>query len=98
MLDAKFFASKELIEAEVTLGGEKHKVHFRQLTATEYRRAWKSVDDDSGMLGVIVASLCNADGSQALTIEQGLQLKPSAVKVLGEAALEANGVGDLGKA
>lgn len=98
MLANSFFASSALVERDVTLGGEVHKLHFRQLTAVEYRKAWASVDGEMAVIGLIVATLCEADGTPAITLEQGLTLTPVAARSLGEAALSVNGLGDLGNA
>lgn len=102
---AAFLVSAEIQEREVELAdGSKHLLHFRELPVVEYRKfqiAEQSADPDvrsGSMAKLIAASVCEPDGSPALTYEQALQLKPGPCNALFAAILSLNGVGEKGKA
>jgi len=105
MLDPAFFISAELQARPVTLpDGSVHTMHFRELPHTQFRgflEANRSKDEAVRLAAVsrlIVDSLCNPDGSPAITLEQAALLKPAAANAIAEAALDINGVGTAGKA
>lgn len=98
-LPAEFFVSGSLEAKPVALeDGTEHTLWFRQVSAMEYRRfqlAEHSDDDDvraGSMARLIAASLCNPDGTPALTLERAAQLKPRAAGALLTAVLEVNGL------
>ena len=93
-----FFVSNEAHEREVELAdGSKHKLFFKEVPATVYRKfqiAERSDDEDvrAGSLAkLIAASLCEADGSPAMTYEQACDLKAGVSSALMERVLEING-------
>lgn len=98
MLDKSFFVSTELQEREVELAdGSKHVLYFKELPAIEFRRfALAEASDNENVRAtsiakLIAASLCDADGKLAITFEQALNLKASAMNSIFEAMLEVNG-------
>jgi hypothetical protein len=98
MLDNAFFVSTELHEREVELAdGSKHVLYFKELPAIEFRRfalAEQSENENikaTSIAKLIAASLCDADGKMAITFEQALNLKASAMNSIFEAMLEVNG-------
>lgn len=98
MLDKSFFVSTELQEREVELAdGSKHVLYFKELPAIEFRRfalAEQSENENvkaASVAKLIAASLCDADGKLAITFEQALNLKASAMNSIFEAMLEVNG-------
>lgn len=93
-----FFVSVEVHERKVTLAdGSEHVLHFRELPVTEFRRfalAERSEDADvrvGSMSQLIAASLCEPDGTPAMTFEQAARLKPAVATALFEAALSVSG-------
>jgi hypothetical protein len=98
MLDKSFFVSTELQEREVELAdGSKHVLYFKELPAIEFRRFALAEQSDNenvratSIAKLIAASLCDADGKLAITFEQALNLKASAMNSIFEAMLEVNG-------
>jgi len=100
-----FFVSTEIHKRTVELAdGSKHELHFRELPVADFRRfqiAEASVDEDvrAGSISkMIAASLCEADGSPAMTYEQAMQLKPNVSSRLFDVVLSLGGVGKQGEA
>lgn len=98
MLDKSFFVSAELQEREVELAdGSKHVLYFKELPAIEFRRFALAEQSDNenvratSIAKLIAASLCEADGKSAITFDQALNLKASALNAIFEAMLEVNG-------
>jgi hypothetical protein len=98
MLDKSFFVSTDVHAKEVKLpDGTKHTLHFKELAAVEFRRfalAEQSENENikaASVAKLISASLCEADGKPAITFEQALTLKASAMNSMFEAMLEVNG-------
>lgn len=98
MLDKAFYVSTELHEKEVELAdGSKHTLHFKELPAIEFRRFSLAEQSDNenvratSIAKLIAASLCDADGKPAITFDQALNLKASAMNAIFEAMLEVNG-------
>lgn len=97
-LPDSFFASPNLLERPVQLGDEKHTVHFRELPALAFKE-WREQENSENanvrhlaMTNLLVAGVCNPDGSPALTLDQAKLLKPVPMTSLVEALLDANGV------
>jgi len=95
---AAFFVSEQVHERKVTLAdGSEHVVFFKEVPATVYRKfllAEQSEDDDvraSSLAQLIAASMCEADGSPAMTFKQAKQLKAGVSGSLVNAVLEVNG-------
>jgi hypothetical protein len=94
-----FFVSDAVHERRVTLAdGTEHVLHFRELSVTDWRTwgfAERSEDDEvraAAMSRLIAASLCEPDGSAAMTLEQALRLKPGVATALFTAVLDVNRV------
>jgi len=104
MIDAALFISDELQVRDVTLpDGTTHALRFRQLPAVEFRRFFMSMQAeasesrDNAMAQLISKSLCNEDGSPALTLKEALRLTPTAERAIGDVVLSVNGLGEAKK-
>jgi hypothetical protein len=104
MIDKSFFVSTEAQQRTVELpDGKKHELFFKEIPAIEFRRfsmAEQSEDENVriGSIGkLICASLCNADGSPAITFDQAMSLKASAMNAIFEQVLLINGQGNKKK-
>ena len=100
MIDKSLFTTAEIHERTIELAdGSKHVLHFRELSAAEFRRfqlAELSPDDEkrAGSLARLISiCLCEPDGKTALTFEQALSLKPGPAAAMLNAILELNGFG-----
>ena len=92
-----FFVSPTVHERTVTLGdGSEHVLFFRELSITEFRRfaiAEQSQDDEvraESIPRLIAASMCEPDGSEAISLEKARTLKPEVANALFKAALSVN--------
>lgn len=99
MLDDSFFVSQSLHERPVTLpNGSTHRLHFRELTAAQvrgYQIAERSQDEEvqaGAIAKLIAASVCEPDGSPAMTYERARTLKPQAANALMGEILTINGM------
>lgn len=97
MLDKSFFVSPEVIGKDVQLkDGSTHKLYFRRVSSYDYQRFLNclrspSIDDRGMAYHVLVAaSLCDADGKSALTLEKAKELEEAVLERLFAAALELN--------
>lgn len=104
---AGFFVSDEIRERKVELAdGTEHVLFFKELPAVEFRKfglAERSEDDEvrsEAIVRLIAASLCESDGTPAMTIEQARKLKSHVASSLFEAVLDVNRVhrGEQGNA
>jgi len=93
-----FFVSGEVHERKVKLAdGSEHTLYFKEVPATVYRKfqiAENSDDEEvrAGSLAkLIAASMCEADGSPAMTYEEACRLKGPVSNELVNAVLEVNG-------
>jgi hypothetical protein len=100
MIDKSFFISGEVHKRSVTLpNGEAHELFFKEIPAVEFRRfslAEQSEDENirvGSISKLICASLCNEDGSSAITFEQAMQLNAPAMNAIFEQVLSVNGQG-----
>jgi len=105
MISQSFFVSGEVHKRSVTLpNGEVHDLFFKEIPATEFRRfslSEQSTDEDvriSSIGKLICASLCNEDGTPALTVEQAMKLNAPAMTAIFEQVLFVNGQGAEKKA
>lgn len=102
-LDKAFFVNSEVQERKVLLGDQEHDLWFKEVPAIEFRRfslAEQSEDENvriTSIAKLIVASLCNPDGSPALTFDQALKLNAGAVNAIFEQVLFVNGQGNKKK-
>jgi hypothetical protein len=94
----KFFISPTLHERLVKLpDGSEHKLHFKELPASEFRRfrnAEQSEDEEKqvgSMAMLIAASLCEPNGKPALSYTKAQQLTAAAANALVAVVLEVNG-------
>lgn len=97
MLDDAFFISANLHEKEVEMAdGSKRKLHFRELPYIDVSRYQAGINSDdeleraSASAKLIAASLCNPDGSAAVTFEQAARLKPAVGTAIFNAAVAVN--------
>ncbi len=105
MLDKNLFISEEVHERKVTLNKQEVTLWFKEIPAVEFRKYFlieqgDDIDKQSdNMARLISVSLCNEDGSKAMTLEQARKLKPNAMIELFKQVLEVNqqGVDDEGK-
>lgn len=103
-MDANLFVSNEIHEKKVTLNKQEVTLYFKEIPAIEFRRYFlieQSGDIDKqieSMPRLIASSLCNPDGTLAMTVEKAKMLKPTAMVELFKAVLEVNQQGgDEGK-
>jgi len=97
MLDKSFFVSPEVVGKDLELkDGSTHKLYFRRVSSYDYQRFLNclrsSSIDDRGMAYhvLVAASLCDADGKAALTLEKAKELEEAVLERLFAAALELN--------
>jgi len=102
---AGFFVSTEIHKRTIELAdGSKHELHFRELPVADYRKfqiAEASKDEDvraASISRMIAASMCEADGSPAVTVEQAMNMKPHVSSRLFDVVLALGGVGKQGEA
>lgn len=95
---ASFFVSDQVHERKVKLAdGSEHVLYFKEVPATVYRKfqiAESSDDEDvraSSLAKLISASMCEADGSPAMTFEEACRLKGPVSNELVSKVLEVNG-------
>lgn len=97
MLDRKFFVSPEVVGKDIQLkDGSTHQLYFRRVSSYDYQRFLNCLRspaiDDRGMAYhvLVAASLCDADGKVALTLEKAKELEEGVLERLFAAALELN--------
>lgn len=98
MLDAALFTSETVHEREITMSdGTKHVLFFREIPSAEFRKLQTdSRKEDLQELAaskLIARSLCNPDGTDAITIEQAALLKQGVRFAIALAVGEVNGLG-----
>lgn len=98
MLDAAFFISPELHQRPVELpDGSKYTLHFRELAVSQmraYQLAQQAEDEEvrAGAVAKLIAfSVCEPDGTPALTYEKALTLRPLAANALMAVIYALNG-------
>lgn len=96
MLDKKLFITALAVVAqEVTLAGEKHTLHFKELPVkTFFDLSMKLSEPENRLLAaqeLVYLSLCNEDGTDALTLERVGDLKLSVLFELVAAVQTVNG-------
>jgi hypothetical protein len=104
MIDQSFFVSSTVQKRTVELpDGKKHDLFFKEIPAVEFRRfsLAEQSDDENVRIGsiakLICVSLCNEDGSPAITFEQAMMLKAGAMNAIFGQVLIVNGQGDKKK-
>lgn len=102
---AAFFVSTEIHKRTVELAdGSKHELHFRELPVADYRKfqiAEASKDEDvraASISRMIAASMCESDGSPAVTVEEAMNMKPNVSSRLLDVVLSLGGIGTKGEA
>lgn len=101
MLPQSAFVSDTIHAREVQLGGETVTLHFRELPGVEFVKLYRIEHDGNeeakagAACRLVAASLCNPDGSPALTFEAALKLKAAPLAALAAAARAVN-EGDAG--
>lgn len=97
MLADALFVSPALIERAVTIGGQAYSMWFRELPAIEFIRFHSALSEGNedakagAAATLIAASVCNADGSRAMTAEKAMTLKTGALNALFSVVMEING-------
>lgn len=98
MIDASFFVSSAAQKRAVELpDGQTHELFFKEIPAVEFRRfslAEQSEDENvrvGSIAKLICVSLCNEDGSPAITFEQAMMLKAGAMNAIFAQVLIVNG-------
>lgn len=96
-LHKSFFISPALHERKVLLSdGVEHVIHFRELGGHEFvrfREQQRSDDQEiraQAVPALLALSVCNPDGSPAMTKDQAMKLKASAMSALMTACMEVN--------
>ena len=98
MLAASLFTSETVHEREITLGdGTKHVLYFREIPSAEFRKLQTTSKSDeqqeAAASKLISRSLCNPDGSDAITQEDAAKLKQGVRFAIALAIAEVNGIG-----
>lgn len=97
-LNQSLFTSDAVHEREITLGdGTKHVLYFREIPSSEFRKLQtSSKSDDQQEIAaskLIARSLCNPDGTDAITQEDAAKLKQGVRFAIALAIGEVNGIG-----
>lgn len=95
MLDKSlFYISQELVEKKAVLAdGKEHTLHFKEIGSIEFSAiavklsSEDAIDRVQGMADMVVASLCNPDGTKALTLEEMPMMKHKVLTNLFNAAI-----------
>ncbi|WP_064746810.1 hypothetical protein [Lysobacter antibioticus] len=100
-LPDSFFVSPGVQARQVKLAdGSSHTIHFKQLPAVDFLAVMDATDASTsearnrGIAMLLVKGVCNADGSQAMTIDQAMKLRAGPMRSLYDALMEVNGVSD----
>jgi len=97
MLADALFVSPNLIERAVTIAGQSYTFWFKELPAIEFIRFHSALSDGNedakagAAATLIAASLCNADGTRAMTADKAMTLKTGALNALFGVVMEING-------
>lgn len=97
MLDESLFVSSNLIERAVTIGEHSYTMFFKELPAIEFIRFHSALSDGNedakagAAATLIAASVCNADGTRAMTAAKAMTLKTGALNALFSVVMEING-------
>ncbi len=105
MLDESLFVSDIVHSRDVEINKDKViRLHFKEIPAIEFikfQRALNSEDEDtrSGAIAVLIAaSLCEADGTPAMTVDKAMRLKTKPMDAIFKIVMEINGGDNSGKA
>lgn len=97
MLGDAFFVSPSVNKRTVRLpDGTEHELYFRKVSSYDYSRfiahAGSKVPDERAEAAhiLVAASLCEADGKPAITVERARTLKPEALDPIFAMAMEIN--------
>lgn len=99
MLDPSLFVQPDKVhEREITLAdGSKHQMWFREIKSADFRKlqtaSLSPEEAESAVSRVIAASLCNEDGTPAITAKQAGELKHGVRLALSLAIADVNAVG-----
>lgn len=98
-MDSALFVSDAVQPRDVELAdGSTHTLHFKEYSGTafaKYAMAIRSEDSQTRSEApaiLIAASVCNPDGSSALTFERACRLKPGAMSAIFNKVMEVNAV------
>lgn len=99
-MDETLFVSTEVHKRNVTLNNKEVELYFKEIPAVEFRRYFliESGNDieqqAENMARLISISLCNPDGTRALTLEKAKTLTAKAMIALFKEVLYVNQQGD----
>ena len=102
-LYSAFLTADDVHEREINLGGKSHKVYFREVPHVVYTRfVRESTSDDpderdAAAARFVARSLCNPDGTLALTGEDACKLRSSVVNEMVRLIVDVSKAGDAGK-
>lgn len=98
------FISPSLVEKEVELAdGKKHKLYFKEIAGLEFSRMVGKLDSNdevergTAVASIIVSSICNEDGTPALTQNEVFSLKTKVLKNIFDAVMEVSRGSNEGK-
>ena len=98
MIASELFITGQAIERVVSVAGQDHKLWFREVTAADWfryvsLRGSENVDVAASARAFLISkSLCEPDGTLALTEEQAGQLKLRASRAIEQAVMALDGV------
>lgn len=99
MIDPSLFVQPDKVhEREIKLGdGSTHRMYFREIKSADFRKlqtaSLSPEEAESAVSRVIAASLCNPDGTPAITAKQASDLKHGVRLAVSLAIADVNGVG-----
>lgn len=100
-LSDKLFVSTTVVSRPVTLAdGTVETLYFKEIGHEDFNRFLQQrASEDEGVRAgctakLIVASLCEEDGTQAISYAKACQLKPLVANEIIKAILEVNGVAE----
>ena len=103
MLDTALFVTPAVHARSIELpDGTQGEFHFRELRAAEiqrYRNHYNHKDakeQDKAVPYLIAQSLCDAEGSAVITMDEAMRLKPAVADRFVGIALELAGFGEAG--
>lgn len=98
MIAAELFITGQAIERTVDIAGQKHKLWFREVTSADWfryvtLRGSDDVDTAAGARAYLISkSLCEPDGTLALSEDQAAQLKLRASRAIEKEIMALDGV------
>ncbi|WP_454674840.1 hypothetical protein [Achromobacter pestifer] len=98
-MDESLFVSDTVQPGDVTLAdGKVHKLHFKEYSGTAFAQYALAIRSDDALVRsqapaiLIAASVCNPDGSPALSFAKACTLKPAPMNAIFAKVMEVNNV------